>query len=175
MKINRSRSKRKILYTLVPLLVLVLVVAGASYFVYSTYIKNTSDEGIDYSTPSQEQVDAGLNAKQRAVANDQKTDASNGEVSFTVKITSASINSDKLQVRSAINGIFGSGSCELTLRKGDKVVRKSSGTQSLPQMSTCKGFDIPLSELSPGTWQVDLSVSINKEAARATTNVEIQE
>ena len=169
MKIKRQHPKRKI-----HIIILSLLAAGALaaiYFIYSNQINNkeTGDE-INYSSPVSDQVDAGAQAKKNTVEQDENDSTS---VDFSTRIVSASVQSDTLKIRNIIDKVYQQGSCELTLTKGSQTVKKTADIQALPQSSVCKGFDIPVSELSSGTWQVTLTVTIKGQTSEASTTVEV--
>lgn len=168
MQINRPPSKRKILYILLPLLV--FAVLGTAYFL-SIHLRDPADnQGINYKAPSQDQVDAGSQIKRAVVENNQNTGQNNN---ISVRITLVSVESDVVHIRNTIEGVHQEGMCKLILSKKGQTVKKTADIQPLPQNSTCKGFDIPVSELSSGTWQVELNVMINNETTRATTDVKV--
>jgi len=178
MKINKYRSKRKITY-----LLMVIAFAGIIFAAYLFYTRPSGDnkatDSTNYQTPSQNQVSAGEQAKLNTVENDQKTksgkDGSNSpaDTSFTTQITAHTINSGILQIRNVIDGVYQQGTCDLTLSKDGKTIKKSAGIQPLSQSSTCQGFDIPVSQLDPGTWEIHLHVTINKQVAQAMDSVKV--
>lgn len=90
-----------------------------------------------------------------------------------VTITSITTNDNAVQVRSLIEAVTSSGSCTLTFSKNGTNVVKTSGIQALPSSSTCKGFSIPLGELSKGTWNVTLNVTADNKTGSATASFEV--
>ena len=112
----------------------------------------------------------------RAVSTDPKLNnsASSGSDSgLQTTITAASVEDGTLYIRNEISGIYQNGTCNLTLSKGGAVVTRSAGIQPLPKSSTCKGFNIPTSQLSKGTWSIQLNVTINGKSASASGSVEV--
>lgn len=93
--------------------------------------------------------------------------------SVGVTITAVNNYDGFLQVRSLIENVSGNGSCTLTLKKGSKTVTKTSGIQALPSSSTCKGFNVPVSELSPGSWSITLNVTTDGKTGSATKEYEV--
>ena len=182
MKMHRS-TKRKLRITL--FIVFVVAAIGAAYYWYlgqtdQTKIpERTPAQSTNYGAPSQSEINAGEQAKLKTVENDQKaksekTGGTPSPASFSTDI-SAGVNAGTLQIRNDISGIYNKGTCTLTLTKGNVTKTKTTVVQALPQSSTCKGgFDIPVSELTPGTWQIHLSVTINGEIAKASSSVIIQ-
>lgn len=181
MKIKKSRSKRKLLYVL--LVLLLVATLFVAYFVFLKPNDSSNDLEINYEAPSDQQIDAGNDAKQRTIGEDQKSndpklnppDAPTSNSPFTTEITTAlvDVESGIVSIRNEISGIYQSGSCKLTLSKDGKTVEKTAGVQALPQSSTCKGFNIPVSQLSTGTWQIELEVTINGDTAKATDSIKV--
>lgn len=187
MKINKSSTTKKVLLTS---LVLALVAVGG-YAAYAALYKNSSSassDGINYKKPTSAQVEAGNNAKKQAVQNDSQSSSSTGSSSnpkvdsgnntsqsndLKTQITAASVEGNMLYVRNNINGIYQQGTCDITLTKDGKTVSKSAGVQALPQSSTCKGFNIPVSELSSGVWNITLRVTINGQSASDSRTVKV--
>jgi hypothetical protein len=62
----------------------------------------------------------------------------------------------------------------LTLSKNGQTVTKTAAVQALASESTCQGFDIPTSELSPGTWSLTLHFENSQYQGDAQRNITIQ-
>lgn len=88
-----------------------------------------------------------------------------------VSITHVSKMSGKIRINTLIEAVTDKGTCILKLTKGAEEVRKTAGIQPLASSSTCKGFDIPLSELSDGTWKIILTVTTGNLVGTATSEV----
>lgn len=78
---------------------------------------------------------------------------------LTGAITAKSVMGENLVIRNTINQIVSNGICKLILVSGNKTVTKSVEIIQNPSSSSCAGFDIPVTELSPGQWSVELYVS----------------
>lgn len=80
---------------------------------------------------------------------------------LTGSITYAAVSGDKLVIRVLIDQLVGEqGTCSLTLsRSGRKDIAKAVNTMDNPSSSTCQGFDIPLTELAKGTWNIKINIS----------------
>lgn len=120
------------------------------------------------------------------VAKDQETTTSgsdpspapitppNGGKSTVGVILSATNKTDStLQVRAIIQNVTNTGECTLILKKqGTETIRTYKvGVQASSSTSTCKGFDIPLSELSTGTWE--LSLIFENDSLRGETSKDV--
>lgn len=132
---------------------------SASLFGWNPF---TSSREQEQKRLEKDQQQAGQSIKERSIANgssgsDQPpspTPSSDGKSVVDVVITAANQNSSLLQIRVDI-ATLSSGVCTLTLSKsGHADITKTAATQSLSNTSTCQGFDIPVSELSPGEWTI---------------------
>lgn len=87
----------------------------------------------------------------------------NQATNYTGVITHISV-SDKLVIRNSIDQfIQGGGNCQLKLTSGDKIYQTQAPIFNNSSSSTCKGFDIPLSELASGDWDITITVTANNK------------
>lgn len=189
MKIHKSSQGKKKLIVIVLAIVLLSLVGGGAYIYVSKISPSNETKGgsINYDEPTSDQIKAGVSTKEISVNLDDtkpklsgsdpatspvQQDNSKGRVSAT--ITSANQSGTRLQIRFDIGTVTSSGTCTLTLVKGASTVKKTAGVQALAGNSTCKGFDIPATELSAGTWQVALIFENNDVVANAFGSVEVK-
>ena len=78
---------------------------------------------------------------------------------ITGSINYKNIANGKLILRTTINQALKSGSCVLTLTSGGRSVTKNTNIVQNPSSSSCAGFDVPLSELSPGRWDITITIT----------------
>lgn len=191
MKIQKQSHKLRLI-SIVGLALLSAVVAA--YFLYfksgaplrSGESSNTPS--INYGTPTDEQTKAGNAAKDATIKNSggatdettssnpkQPTQTSDSTTTdkLATTITVHETNGSTVYIRNEISGVHSTGNCTLTLTKGDKTVTKESGIQPLAKVSTCRGFNIPTSELSPGTWYITLTVTIGDQKGNAKASVDV--
>ena len=131
--------------------------------------------------PTDEQVKAGNDIKKQSV---DKAGGSthtppapisqpgSAKQSVEIIITAANQNSGTLQVRAQISRVVSTGQCTLIMSRAGQNVIKTADVQSLASTSTCKGFDIPISQLSPGSWQLTLTYendALTGSASEVTT------
>lgn len=176
--IYRKKSVKK--YYIGAMVLLILLTAAVFLYVYAFngsffgWKKNQSDKdaSINYQPPTEEQKKAGDDIKQNSNNSDQPPAPTpvpgTNKSQIEMTITAANQNGSMFQLRSLIYAIAGDGTCTLTLSKGGQVVTKTAEVQALASTSTCKGFDIPTSELSPGTWSAALK--FENETLTATTS-----
>jgi len=173
MKINKKKQKKtKLIIALSLIAVLICCAIGYLYMNNRppTVEKKTDSvpvQNIDHKDPVIEQKPADQGAA--------TTDPTPVTTSFAVAITSANVTDKMVQVRGAIsNAISNDGICDLTFTKDQTTVSKSAKTYALPNSSTCQGFNIDRNELSAGSWQINLTVTINGEKATANSNITLE-
>jgi len=180
MKIKPTSSTKK--YILISILAAVLIGAGAyAYYVYSQNTSSPSSPNTtNYQPATNDQQKAGEDTKKQTVDSDTSkgNQSDNGSTptkdTIAVSITSAIQNGTAVNIRSLIETVTSSGSCTLKLSKGSNVVTKTSGIQALATSSTCKGFDVPTSEMTKGTWKATLAVTIDGKTGSATKAITVQ-
>jgi cytoskeletal protein RodZ len=179
MKIKKySKNKKIIVYVVV----VVAIIIGA--FGYRLWLDTqTTDQSqhndsqtsrrinsVDLNPPSNSEVQAGIEKKKDALEdNDTPTSDTVG-----VTITSANQNDPLIQIRTLIDYVGSEGSCELTMIHDTHTVTKKTTIQTLSNSSTCAGFDVPLSELSTGTWTIRVAVTADSQTGSATGSIRIQ-
>lgn len=186
MKINKpSLSKKSIVVTIS--VIVVLVASYGAYAMTSSSWPFTPKESPKTSTSTDTTTANSDTATNSPDANppsntptdSPKTPANNDnpapapENKLGVTLTSITMANNNVKVKSLIEAITNKGTCTLTLTKGSIIVTKTSGIQALPHSSTCKGFDIPTSELSSGIWHIKLSVVSGSKAGSAGQDYEV--
>jgi hypothetical protein len=180
MKIKRSTPRKlKVLYAVI----IVLILAGIGYGIYqvatsrSTTNDNPSNVNkVNSSPPTDEQVQAGTEAKRQTVENNEitKPDGTDGKTSqqIAATITSANQNGSSVTIRTLITGsVSSSTSCSLTVTNDATSITKTAAAQSLASSATCQGFDIPVSELGAGMWSIQLTVTSGTQSTAASTSL----
>ncbi|MEO5690819.1 MAG: hypothetical protein ABIQ64_01395 [Candidatus Saccharimonadales bacterium] len=140
--------------------ILLLAGAGVGY-----YFINTSDEPreniVNYDEPTKEQLSTGQTAKKEFLDKDdtssdqQDTPPESTDNNISVQVSSMSQRDGVLKIRTIIQDVI-SGSCKLTLKQGSAKFEFSADTQNMGSYSVCKGFDVPVTDLSKGEWQVQI-------------------
>lgn len=157
--------------------IVLLLTGGVFYAVYRSNNENSraGTEGIpqkiNYDPPTEDQVDAGVEIKEQATSDTPQPNSN----SFEVIVSAANQNNPNLQIRALIQAVLSQdATCKLTLSKGQRTVIKSANVQPLANSSTCKGFDVPLSELEPGTWSLQILVASGERSGTVQREVQIQ-
>lgn len=181
-------SKKKLIILITTLIV--VAAAGAGYYFFRTQSEERVGENtISYSKPTDDQLDAGQQAKkdfiERTEAQSGSTsgnDSTNGhdsapaDTSVAVQITSASQAGGVLRARTIISVIDNTGSCTATLKKsGSANITETAGVQSMGSYSVCKGFDIDTASMEKGTWSLSIDYAGGAgQKGVATKEVSIQ-
>lgn len=90
-------------------------------------------------------------------------------------LSSANKNDPNLQVRAVIQSVTSSGTCTLTLKNQATGATKTytADVQAMSSTSTCKGFDVPLSDLGSGTWDLMLVFENSTLRGEASRTIEL--
>lgn len=116
----------------------------------------TNNTALD--SPSNSQQSTGSLAKEEVVNKSTSTPGDSNDGSIPVVITAIQPG-DTVLIRTTIGIIATEGTCVLNMNGPDgKTYRGSTGIQAMSSTSTCKGFNVPLSELSSGKWTITISV-----------------
>lgn len=186
---NRKRFSKK---WLIVAAVAVLLIGGtvAGYYVYSrpkdtgksnaiSSSDNNSERTVNYQAPSKDEQTAGeaqkeqtVNNKPDAPSNSDRDTSNSGTLDVT--LTAVNQNGATVQIRSLISQII-TGTCTLTVSRGDITKTYNANTQADASSSTCKGFDVPVSDLQPGNWSIKLAVSsADNKKGETTTSLEVK-
>ena len=177
MRIQKNRSTQKILIVAVVFCILLTggLLAYKKFYTGTTKdIPENQTDAHDYTrktdlnSPSDDQKAAGDEAKKQTTENTDITKPADGTLSII--ITAANQTDTTLQLRTLIDSVISSGTCILEMTKGQTKVTRSTDIQALASNSTCKGFDLPLSELSQGNWNVKITVD-SEEKGGSTEKV----
>lgn len=190
---NKKRSayrprKKTLKHPILLIFVLILLAAGVLWGakLLIDYIttppqnsENATIEIVPTIRPSQETTDNTEGQGTSDIPN--KTPVKNEGVNpnqssgLTGSITYAEATDDKLIIRVNIDQLIGeNGTCALALsRSGYRDITKSVNTMDNPSSSTCQGFDIPLSEVRSGTWQITIHLSAGGKLGTITGEISV--
>ncbi len=173
-----QKKKSPLTIKIIIVSVIIIIVAGSS--VAGMYITHTGvfKDSNNTNTPTNE-VDTKNTPSASTTPNPSKTPLSTQPTNDTQPNTlSASITytrekDSSLQIGTVIDEVTSGGTCKLTLTKDGKNVTDSVGIQPLASSSTCKGFDIPIIELSKGVWEIKIDISAASKEAHLTGSVNV--
>ena len=175
--IKNKHSNRRFIIIAISSVVLAALIAGG---VYAYHIQtqpatekntpsNTDESDINYEKPTDDQQQAGNDAKEDAVNNDAPSTASD------ISITSANQADGVLRIRTTITTVDEAGTCTLLMTMaGETDITLSAGTQTLGSYSVCKGFDVPTASIKKGTWQAKVTYSGSGKTSTATQNILVE-
>lgn len=187
MKIKQKSSKKVLI---ISLSAIALVLIGLSYYVFAMNgslfgwkfrADTTSNNSINLEPATAEQQQAGNDAKQETIddegkpgtGSDTPTEPSDPS-ELAVSFTAVNQNGSTLQARAQISPLIANGTCTLKLTKDGTTVTKTAAVSPTATISTCQGFDISTSELSPGMWALDLDVTSEGKTGHAATSIQVE-
>ena len=88
-------------------------------------------------------------------------------------ITYAGAIDNYLTISTTINQYLSTGTCELILTQGGKTVSHTADIIANPSSSTCDGFNISLSELGSGSWNIDIRLTSGDKNGTITGEVSL--
>lgn len=180
-------NKKRLRFTPILLIVVIIIILTFVFlFPYSPLyinrvIKQNPENTVDYNQATIDQQKNGNTIKNDTIKNNN-TDKppiptpipGNTKNNVQLNITSANQNGSILQIRILISAIDNNGECKLTLKQdGKNSVVKTTSVQALASISTCQGFDIPMSELSNGAWLITVEYESPTLTGTITKNINL--
>jgi len=136
---------------------------------------NKSNE--DQPTEPQDTTESDQNLSNAAKASQDEQNNSSGASQVTPIITSwgAHSSNESYTVSSFVQGtVENGGMCNLAMKKGGDVYNAEKTATAGPQNTTCGAFEVPSSELSPGTWTITIEyVSANYQGVSDIVELEV--
>lgn len=186
----RNTTRKRIALGGVAIFILLLGVAALAYhFQTWPFHVQKNPSSLNLAPATSDQIKAGEETKKATVegsATKQSTSGSDQPPAPTlqpdgaksqveVTITAANQNSSTLQIRTLISAVVNDGTCTLLLTgPSGQTVSHTSTVQPLSSTSTCKGFDVPNSDLSSGTWNLKLQYDNNSLTGSVSKNITIK-
>lgn len=180
MKINKRTVKKANVY----ILTLIILTVLASYVLtakLNNYWPFRPYQNVDTAEVSKGRLRTAENQSSTSPIKDtdSKTPINNEAVtekpidSNTLQATISASNQTEtnLQIRVNINSVTSAGECTLVLSNGVSRIERTAGIQPVASSSTCKGFDISLSELPAGAWNLTIDVITTDKKAHLTKNI----
>ena len=185
---NKNRiNQKRIVYAI--LAVILLVACGIGIYHYfdqnnkgsgnrqsqsNTSLKPATDEEKNAGSQAKSSTMNTTDTSSNSSKNSNPSTPTQSTSSVDVQTTASSQNGTTYQLRYLISAVTNDTTCTLTLSNGQTTVTKTAKTQALAQSSTCQGFDIPTSELSPGTWQTTMTVSGGGITGTTASTIKVQ-
>lgn len=189
---KQIKTHKKRTFLLITGGIIALVLAASLLYVYAfggNLFGWSVGNHTKYPAPSAEEIKAGNQVKSGSVqtqnSKDSQTDhppapipQSNSDKSLVqVAITTPDVSSNNgiYHIGAVIYTATSDGSCNLTLSNSNKSYHATPvGVQPQAMISGCKGFDIPTSSLSPGTWEATLSFDSDSLTGTVTSTVTLR-
>lgn len=165
MKVKTNTRRKRTVLLLGSIGALLLLTAGlvAAYMIFTPKDEaspaSSSEEVPSQGTNSPTTTSPSKGGQQTSTPSESGENAGGSGDSVQMDITAANVNAESLQVRVLIQAVWSSGVCTLTLTNGNSSVTKQASVQALASSATCQGFDVPMAELSSGTWTVRVSAA----------------
>jgi cytoskeletal protein RodZ len=188
MKINKPKKKSSKKILTVTLVVAILIAVGAgAYFLFSpkdeqntknsTGTTNSQSKSADSSTEetgkNTTNTDDADHEAEKNITPSYEGENTNTSQTLTGVINYAGVTNGTLIIRTTVNQALSSGTCQLTLSSGSKTATRSSNITQNPSSSTCEGFDIPISELGSGSWNITITITSGDRSGELKGNVTI--
>lgn len=116
--------------------------------------------------------DEGNQIKQNLIDNANNPAKPSGKIDISLSAANQDTTGGPLIIRSIVSAT--SGTCTLSITNGATVRTYTSEVINQGTYYSCKGFDISMSDLSNGKWQLKLSVSNSTASGEITQEVEIK-
>lgn len=164
---STPKSKRALIMSLTSILVIGIVAAGSYLYLNRDKAGQTQTAGVgvnpiptnnnEQSVPDNNKTSPNHTPQQYTPPSDMDKQSSN---QLTGVINYKSVNDGVLSIRVTIDQRISDGTCALTLtnKETDKTVTRNADVATNPSSSTCRGFDIPVSNLSSGDWAISIKV-----------------
>jgi hypothetical protein len=169
MHINSKKSYKKTILIIASILVLALAVAIGGYLYMRTGNNKYDSNGISTERTLQDKqlekkLDSNPDQKQQATQTDHPTTPSVDESTNLQQVNVILTNTGEVDGSVSASGfvsdvVESTGTCTYVFTNGQKTVEKVSNTLTNATSTTCKTVQFSASDLSAGTWEVQLKYS----------------
>ena len=178
MKLQQHKKTPYVIGSIISLIFTVLIVCGAVYALTGSLF-GWNPKASEMSTQDQ-QKEAGSQIKENAAVSKDGVSGSDqpatpvkessGKEKVELTVTSAMKVESTLKVSTLISALDTSGTCKITISDLNGTVLHTStvGVQALSSTSTCKGFDIPASDIQEGNYKVTVTFESGAKYGLAT-------
>jgi len=166
-----KRSARFIVLLIVSLLI-IIITASISISLIRTNVDKGTNTQESYESLDSNESESTESAK--TPTNLQESVDNNDDTTLTASITYKRQEYDLLKIGVNIDTITSSGECTLRLDNNKDHLEYSVEIQPLASSSTCKGFEVPIIELSTGTWEISITIESGDKSTTLTDSVVIE-
>jgi len=126
---------------------------------------------VSYTPATSSDQDEASKLKEDLMERSNNPQASPTKIDISLSAANQDVSGGPLIVRSLVN--VPTGECKLVLTK-DGVKKEYSATiENTGTYNRCKGFDVPVSDLSTGKWQLKLTASSGQAYGEVSQEVEV--
>jgi len=185
LKIATNKAKRMRIISL--FIVISILLAFSGFYIYSTFMQKRKDNNTNSTNKNQELNLKPATEDQKNTGNQIKSNKSNDtppppvdipnsdKKSVQMSITAINQADSLLQIRTLINAVDSNGLCKITISNNSNVIiEETAEIQSQASISTCKGFDIPMSKLSKGSWNIKIDYASDNYTSSVTKEYTIE-
>ena len=190
---NTSIKHRHSARTTVIWFLFILVIALTALVIYLFLHQNIEKQSKqDTNNPSQQvQSTSASTSENQSSKNETKEDLEAGKTHQTPKqyeetdnkptadltgfITYSGKNDNNLTIRVTINQLLKEvGTCTLSLTSASgQRINRTANTIDNPSSATCQGFDIPLSEIQAGEYQINIEIKTSHQSGNIKGSITI--
>ncbi len=177
---RRRRRSRKWLSRLL-FLILIIIAGAVIYLVWDNYFRDDKviEPGQSEVVEEEKPEEKSENVSEEKEPEKEETVQYEGDDPNTLEeltgvVTYAGVSGNKLMVRININQYLSGGSCKLSLvRNGATAYEDVAAVTAGAATSTCEGFDVPVSEITSGKYQILVEVTAEGKAGVIKGEVEV--
>lgn len=182
-KYTHVTKRRKYLIFAVVIALLTIPIGVYSFGLLSAHrpSETQATDTINYQPASQEEIKAGDEVKKDSVNpsdtkdNSVEQDSTTQKQNIDIDITHSSRSGQYFSIGVMIQKVLTSGECKLTMTStSGKSYSNSAAIQPVTNYSTCKGFEIPLSDLSSEEWTIYINIENTNYTGKVSQTVEIE-
>lgn len=189
MRIPTKKSSKKIPIIIASIAILLSTTAIGAYYLKFGPFATKSNDAINLSPATQEQKTAGSNIKQSTLNQSETGKESTGsdpapkpqpvegsdKMSVGMEISAMNQTDSTMQIRAFIQTVTSTGTCVLAMKNTQGLTYTARvDVQALSSSTTCKGFDIPLDQLTKGNWTVNLNFSNDTLIASSSKEITVK-
>lgn len=181
--INKTKRMRNISL----FIVISILLAFLGFYIYSSFMQGQKDNSANSTNKNQELNLKPATEDQKNTGNQIKSNNSSDtppkpvdipnsdKKSVQMNITAINQTDSLLQTRVLINVVDSNGQCKITITNSSNIIiEETVEVQSQASISTCKGFDIPMSKLSKGLWNIKIDYTSDNYASSVTKEYTIE-
>lgn len=183
------RLKNKVKKPSTAILAVVIVLVVASIVVYCalfvndrTTVTDKSSQNTATSTETTDSLDnsnksngqPSVHESEKDIQSSYEGQGSTESSSLSGVINYKAVVDKTLVIRATINQLIDSGTCNLTLTStNEKVYSATADVIENPSSSSCQGFDIPVSSLDTGKWNIEIKIKSGDQELTLAGDIDI--